>query len=106
MECRVEYVKVFMTYESADMPVVYFYEVALNHQRLALRAIEVYPDRRVRTYDDLYHDAIEATPIPTVEELNAQVWGEGFFATVIHKQEFDEIYKSGSYDGLLSIETI
>ena len=50
---------------------------------------------------DLYEDAIEITPIPTVDELNAHVWGEEFHACVIEKAEFEAIWKSHTYDGAL-----
>ena len=50
---------------------------------------------------DLYDGAIEITPIPTVEELNAHVWGEEFHACVIEKAEFEAIWESHTYDGAL-----
>ena len=43
--------------------------------------------------------AIEITPIPTVEELNAHVWGEEFHACIIEKAEFEAIWESHTYDG-------
>lgn len=91
-----------MEYESADMPILYFYEVDLNDDRFALRAIEVFSDRTVKFYIDLYCDAIEMCPIPTVDELNAEVWGEGFYATIISKDKFDEIWSTGIYTGSLT----
>ena len=50
---------------------------------------------------DLYDGAIEITPIPTVEELNAHVWGEEFHACIIEKAEFEAIWESHTYDGAL-----
>lgn len=41
MKENVEYIKVFADYESDDMPVIYIYEVDLEDERLALRAIEI-----------------------------------------------------------------
>lgn len=79
MKRNVEYIKVFMEYESDDMPVVYLYEVDLENERLALRAIEIFANRHVECMNDLYRDVIEILPIPTAEELNAKVWGDGFF---------------------------
>ena len=38
--------------------------------------------------------AIEITPIPTVEELNAHVWGEEFHACVIEQAEFEAAWES------------
>ncbi len=91
-----------MEYEVADMPIVYFYEVDLNDDRFALRAIEVFADRTVTIYNDLYCDVMEICPIPTVDELNAKVWGEGFYATIISKDKFDKIWNTGIYTGSLT----
>ena len=41
------------------------------------------------------------TPIPTVEELNAHVWGEEFHACVIEKAEFEAIWENHTYEGAL-----
>ena len=103
MERDVEYIQLFMEYESDDMPVVYFYEVDLKDDRFALRAIEVFIDREVKRYEDLYSDVIEACPIPTVDEFNAKVWGEGFWATMISKEKFDEIWNTGIYNESLTV---
>ena len=96
-----EYIQLFMEYESDDMPMVYFYEVNLDDDRFALRAIEVFVNRMVKIYNDLYCDVIEACPIPTVDELNAKVWGEGFYAIIISKEKFEEIWNTGIYSGSL-----
>ncbi len=37
MGSGIEYIQLFMEYESDDMPVIYFYEVDLNDNRFALR---------------------------------------------------------------------
>lgn len=42
MKSNIEYIQLFMEYESDDMPMVYFYEVDLNNDRLALREMEVF----------------------------------------------------------------
>ena len=91
-----------MEYESDNMPIVYFYEVDLNDERFALRGIEVFVDRTIEFYDDLYCDVIEACPIPTVDELNAKIWGEGFYATIISKEEFEQIWATEIYNGSLT----
>lgn len=103
MERDMEYIQLFMEYESDDMPVVYFYEVDLKDDRFALRAIEVFINREVKRYEDLYSDVIEACPIPTVDEFNAKVWGEGFWATMISKEKFDEIWNTGIYNESLTV---
>lgn len=102
MERDIEYIKIFLEYESDDMPMVYFYEVDLNDDRFALRAIEVFVNRTVTFYNDLYCDVVEACPIPTVDEFNAKVWGEGFYAAIISKDEFDEIWNTGIYNESLT----
>ena len=38
------------------------------------------------------------SPIPTVEELNAHVWGEEFHACIIEQAEFEAIWESHAYN--------
>ena len=102
MDENIEYIQLFMEYESDDMPVVYFNEVSLMNDRMALREIEVFANRTVILCDDPYCDVIEECPIPTIDELNAEIWGEGFCAAVISKLQFDEIWNTGIYNGSLS----
>ena len=102
MESEIEYIKLFMEYESDDLPLVYFYEVNLQDSRFILRGIEVFIDRTVKLDDDPYRDVIEMCPIPTVDELNAKVWGEGFYAKIISKEEFEVIWNTGIYNESLT----
>ena len=106
MENEIEYVKLFMQFESDDLPVIYFYEVDLGDNRFMLREINVFADRTVKIDDDPYRDVIEVCPIPTVDELNAKVWGEGFYAAVISKEEFDELWNTKIYRGNLTADFI
>ena len=53
-------------------------------------------------YNTLYCDVVEVCPIPTVDELNEKVWGEGFYATIISKGKFDEIWNTGIYNESLT----
>ena len=64
--------------------------------------MEVFADRTVKIENDFYRDVIEVCSIPTVDEFNAKVWGEGFYATIISKEEFDEIWNTGIYNGSLT----
>lgn len=48
------------------------------------------------------YDVIEECPTPTVDELNAKIWGEGFSATIISKEEFDKIWITEIYSGSLT----
>lgn len=98
----IEYIQLFMEYESDDMPMVYFYEIDLNDERFALREIEVFVDRTVKLNEDLYYDVIEACPIPTVDEFNAKIWGEGFYAMIISGEEFEKIWNTKIYTGSLT----
>ena len=66
-----------------------------------LRSIDIFADGRTRNIPDLYDGAIEITPIPTVEELNAHVWGEEFHACIIEQAEFEAIWETHTYDGAL-----
>lgn len=98
-----EYIKLFMEYESDDMPVVYFYEVDLKEKRFALRGIEVFEDRRVRLIQELNYDTVEICLIPTVDELNSKIWGEGFYATIISREEFEKIWATRIYSESIAV---
>jgi len=74
----------------------------LEDERSACRGIEVLVNRTVTLIDDLNCDVIEVCPIPTVDELNNKIWGEGFYATVISKEEFEEMWITKTYDGSLT----
>ena len=102
MENDIEYVQLFMQYESDDIPMLFFYEVDLKDDLFALREIRVFENRAVKLDDDPYSDVIEMCPIPTVDELNAKVWGEGFYAVIISREEFNEIWNTGIYRGNLT----
>lgn len=99
---RIEYIKLFMEYESEDMPVVYLYEVDLDDCRYCRRAIEIFASKRVHRIDNLYCDVIEAVPIPTKEEFNANIWGNGFRAFAVSQSEFEKVWESGMYSGNLA----
>ena len=78
----IEYIKLFWEGAPEGEPSVILYEVDTENERLALRSIDI-------------------TPIPTVEELNAHVWGEEFHACIIEKAEFEAIWETHTYDGAL-----
>lgn len=96
-----EYIKLFWAGALEGEPSVILYEVDNGNERLAHRSIDIFADGRTRNIPDLYEDAIEITPIPTVEELNASVWGEEFHACIIEKTEFEAIWENHTYDGAL-----
>ena len=96
---KIEYIKLFWEDAPEGEPAVILYEVDTENERLALRSIDSFSDGRTRNIPDLYDGAIEITPIPTVEELNAHVWGEEYHACVIEKAEFEAIWESRFYSG-------
>ena len=96
-----EYIKLFWEKAPEGEPPVILYEVDIESDRLALRSIDIFADGQTRNIPDLYDGAIEITPIPTVEELNAHVWGKAFLACIIEKAEFEAIWETHTYDGSL-----
>ena len=97
----IEYIKLFWEDAPEGEPSVILYEVDIENERLALRSIDIFADGRTRNIPDLYDGAIEITPIPTVEELNARVWGEKLHACIIEQAEFETIWESCFYGGVL-----
>ena len=97
----IEYIKLFWEGAPEGEPVVILYEIDTDHDRLALRSIDVFPDRRTKNIEDFYADVLEITPIPTVEELNAGVWGEEFRSCLIDKVEFESVWNKQFYYGTL-----
>ena len=95
-----EYIKLFWKNAPEGEPPVILYEVDTANERLALRSIDIFADGHTRNIDDLYDGVIEIVPIPTVEELNAHVWGEEFHACVMEKAEFEDIWESRTYNGV------
>ena len=87
----IEYIKLFWEGAPEGEPSVILYEVDTGNGRLALRSIDIFMDGHTRNIPDLYEDAIEITPIPTVDELN--------HACVIEKAEFEAIWESRFYSG-------
>ena len=94
-----EYIKLFWEDALEGEPPVILYEVDTEKERLALRSIDIFADGSTRNIPDLYDGVIEITPIPTVEELNAHVWGEEFHACIIEQAEFESIWESRSSSG-------
>lgn len=60
----IEYIKLFWDDAPEGEPPVILYEVDTDHERLALRSIDVFADGHTRNIDDLYDGAVEITPIP------------------------------------------
>ena len=96
-----EYIKLFWEGAPEGEPPVILYEVDTEHERLAFRSIDIIAGGRTHNIPDLYDGAIEITPIPTVEEFNAHVWGEEFHACLIEKTEFEAVWESHTHNGAL-----
>lgn len=96
-----EYIKLFWKDAPEGEPLIILYEVDTENERLALRSIDIFTDRHTHNIADLYDGVIEIVPIPTVEEFNTHVWGEEFYACIIEKAEFEAIWESCFYDGVL-----
>ena len=96
---KIEYIKLFWEGAPEGEPAVILYEVDTENERLAHRSIDIFADGRTHNIPDLYDGVIEITPIPTVEELNAHVWGEEFHACIIEQAEFEAIWESRFYSG-------
>lgn len=71
-----EYIKLYWEHNFDDEPIVIFYEVCVETERLAKRSIDVYANGKTKNVDDLYEGVIEITPIPTIEEFNSGVLGK------------------------------
>lgn len=99
---NVESIKIFWKHNHREEPVVIFYEIALEKERLAIRSIDIFSDRTTKNIDDLYEGAIEIVPIPTVEEFNSGTYGEEFSACSITSEEFERVWSSHIYYGDLS----
>ena len=97
----IEYIKLFWESAPEGEPPVILYEGDTENEWLVLRSIDIFADGRTRNIPDLYDGAIEITPIPTVEELNARVWGEKLHACIIEQAEFEAIWESCFYGGVL-----
>ena len=97
----IECIKLFWEGAPDGEPAVILYEVDTENEWLVLRSIDIFADGRTRNIPDLYDGAIEITPIPTVEELNAHVWGEEFHACLIEKTEFEAVWESHTHNGAL-----
>jgi hypothetical protein len=93
---EMEYIKLFWEGAPEGEPPVILYEVDTENERLALRSIDVFTDGHTRNIPDPYDGAIEITPIPTVEELEAHVWGREFHACLAEKTEFEAIWENGT----------
>lgn len=103
MEHRMEYIKLFWKHNYPDDPVVIIYEVDLDDERYAIRLIDIYADGHTNNMEDRAWGYVTETPVDTVEEFNEEYnkadYGEAFHACLISKEEFEEIWNTGIYNG-------
>lgn len=99
LQHRMEYVKLFWKHDYPDDPVVIIYEVDLDDERYAVRLIDIYADGHTSNQEDKAWGYVTEAPVPTVEIFNTTDYGEEFYACLISKEEFEEIWNTGIYNG-------
>ena len=92
-----EYIKLYLEHELDNEPIIILYEINLENDRLALRSIDIFANRKTRNIDNLYEEAIEIVSIPTIEEFHDQTWGERLYTMLISKEEFETIWNEHFY---------
>lgn len=93
---KFEYVKCYWKYIDDETPVILFYEVDLENERYATRMAEVFADKRIIPVIEKGFEFITEAPIPPINEINAD---NEFFAEIIQKEEFENVYRSLTYSG-------
>ncbi len=93
-ERKMEYIRLFWEHDLADEPTSMLYEVDTQNDRLAARSIDIFRNGNIHKIPDLYAGAIEITPIPTVEEFGADLYGEEFRAFQITEEEFEAVWNA------------
>ena len=93
---RYEYIRFYWQYIDEETPVILFYEVDLDNERYARRALEVFADRRIMPIVDDGAEFVTEAPVPPIEEIDQE---EEFFAERITPAEFEAVYNSTVYDG-------
>lgn len=96
---KFEYIKWFWKYIDDDTPILLFYEIDLENERYATRITEVFSDKRVIPVIENGFDYVTEAPVPTIDEINKE---PEFFAVIISKEEFENVYKTENYAGEIS----
>lgn len=103
MRDNMEYLKFFWKHNFPTDPVVIIYEVDLDDERYAIRLIDIFADGHTSNQEDKAWGYVTEDPVPTVEEFNEEYnkadYGEDFHACLISKEEFEEIWNTGIYNG-------
>lgn len=96
MNSSFQYLKLVWDHDFDDEPNIIFYEVQLDQDRLCRRSIEVFASGKIKCLDDLYYQAIEITPIPTIDEINQGIWGDDLLAYHCCAKEFEDLFAQGT----------
>ena len=91
-----EYIKCFWKYIDDATPVLLFYEVDLENERYATRMTEVFCNKDVKPVVEDGFEFITEEPVPEVEEINRE---PEFYAEIISREEFEEVYQTRTYLG-------
>ena len=86
-----EYIKWFWRYIDEETPVLLFYEVDTDEERYATRMLEVFQNRKIKKVLEEGFPFITEAPVPLVDEINTD---SDFFACIITREEFEELYDS------------
>lgn len=89
-----EYIKLFWEHDLEDEPVVIYYEVDVENERMAVRSIDLFRNGETENISDFYRDVIEILPIPTAEAFNAGEYGQVFRACLITREEFEKVWNA------------
>lgn len=93
---RFEYIKWFWKYIDAETPVLLFYEVDLENERYTTRMTEVFCDKTAKPVIEEGFEFITEAPVPEIEEINCD---PEFYAEIISREEFEEVYYAEKYSG-------
>lgn len=101
-----EYLKLYWKHTSekeANEPVIMIYEVDLLQNRYATRVIDVFDDGNVKNWEDKSWGVVTECAVDTVEEINSadDEYGKNFYACLMTKEEFEEIWNTHIYNGAL-----
>lgn len=93
---KYEYIKFYWKYIDDETPVVLFYEIDLENERYATRMTEIFRNRKAIPVIEPGFEFITEAPVPTINEINTD---DEFFAEIISKEEFEEVYHCKIYSG-------
>lgn len=94
---KFEYIKWYWRYIDDETPVLLFYEVDLENERYATRMTEVFIDKSVVPVIEEGFEFVTESPIPTADEIIKE--DDDFYAEIISKEEFENVYNSNKYAG-------